>query len=705
MNPELGIDIETFSSNDIKCGMHKYAEAVDFAILLFSYSFNDGPVEVIDIALGETIPDQVLAWLIDPNVTKTAHNAPFEILCISTFLKIELDPMQWSCTMAWAAQAGLPLSLDNIAKVLKTVAQKDAAGKRLIKFFTMPVKPLKKYGNRTRHLPGVATLAEFELLFKPETAKKAYIDYCELVNSEWVDFRSYVKDDVRTEQGVRKEIAWFKIPAFEKKLWVIDQKINNLGIMVDMELVNNAVRIDLLNADELVDDIRGISTVDNPRSAQQVMAYLNEKTNLNITSLNKSTLPLLKQQFESLKSEWHDNTDLENAEDVLYLREQASRTSIKKYLKMQLSVCANGRIKGLLQIYGANRTRRWAGRNIQPHNLKKSALPLDGVKTPHDVLVEADKHADLKELTVARNLVKAGNLTILKLCYADVGLVLSYLMRPAFIPAPGKKFYISDLAAIEARIAAWLAGEQWRLELFKNKGADIYLESVSRMLNIPLETLTKKSPERQTGKVSELSLGYQGGPAAIMRMEESTGVPLNKRIPVELLPGIVKAWRKANPKIVQAWYDLQNTAIKCIRDGFAVYKFNICFRMQNRNMIITLPSDGELVYINTRYTGDKIIYEGLNQTTKQWQTLDTYGGKLFENIVQAIARDVLAISIVEIDERGYPIPLHVHDEVVVEHDEHDDICEELTEILSTPVSWAPGLPLSAETFSSYFYKK
>lgn len=637
---ELGIDIETYSETDIKAGVHKYCEDPKFDVTLLGYSIDNEEPVVLDLLSGDKIPPFIYEAILSSQVLKTAYNAAFEIACLSKYFGLPLDPKQWSCTQALAAQAGLPFGLDNVAKALGSGQQKDAKGKELIKYFTMPCKPSKANGMRTRNYP--------------------QHDFF-----RWLDFKYYCGQDVRTEQDIRRNVlSWFEVSAFEKPVWFLDQKINNVGVCVDKKLIVNAIAMEAVVADELTEEMIKLTGIKNPKSAKQVKDYIMSSTGLEITSLNKASMPDVMKQV--------DNKETEH---VLKIREQLSRSSIKKFTAMEGSAGAGDRIRGLFMYYGANRTGRFAGRNVQVHNLKRN---------------------DLKDLDFARQLVRAGKLDVLKLTYGDVGLVLSNLIRTAFIPSPGNRLGISDLSAIEARIVAWLADETWRLEVFKTHGK-IYEASASQMFKIPMDQVTKEI--RFKGKISELALGYQGAAGALERMGA-----LTMGLKLEELPGLVKLWRKANPKIVRLWYALQEAAVECIVDNAMIQlPHGIRFSMRNRNMIITLPSGRDLVYLNAKYVAGRILYMGMDQTTKQWCMQDTYGGKLLENVTQAIARDVLVVGMQRIDAAGHEIVMHVHDEVVV--DTPDDVADELTQLMSAPISWAAGLPLGAESFMADYYQK
>ena len=630
---ELAIDIETYSGITIKAGVHKYVEDPDFQILLFAYSEDKEPIEIVDLAMGERIPEYLLNALEDPQVLKTAYNASFEMTCLQRYFQNKLDPSQWSCTMALAAQAGLPFGLDAVAKALGTSVQKDRAGKDLIKLFTVP----NKKGERV--LP------------------EAHFD-------KWLDFKSYCCDDVATEQAVRDSLKWFTVSDFEKEVWAFDQKINNRGVTVNMDLVTQAIRIDAIITQEAIEEMQSLTDISNPRSAAQVKKFIAESTGVEVASLNKATMAEVNEIFAG--------TD---TAVILRIRERLSRSSVKKYAAMALSVCADNRIRGLFQYYGANRTGRWAGRQVQVQNLVRNSL---------------------KDLDFARRLVMAGSLDVLKLTYDDVGIVLSNLIRTAFIPASGKQLIVSDFSAIEARAIAWLADEQWRLDVFATHGK-IYEASASQMFKVPLDKVTKDL--RQKGKISELALGYQGAGGALERMGA-----LSMGLTLEELPGLVRKWRQANRKIVKFWYDVQDAVIEVLTEGDRrTLPHGLAFSVKNKNLIIQLPSGRELVYLSAKYTNDKITYMGLSQTTKQWCTQDTYGGKLVENIVQATARDILTDAMLRIEKADFPIIMHVHDEAVIEYP--SDCSEIVTNIMKAPISWAKGLPLNAETFIAKYYQK
>ena len=637
---ELAIDIETYSETDIKSGVHKYVEDPNFKILMIAYSINNGQVKLIDCEMDEEneMPDEFIINFFNPNVLKTAYNASFEIACLNKFFNCELDPKQWSCTMALAAQTGLPFGLDAVAKALNTFSQKDSKGKDLVKYFTMPCKPTKSNGMRIRNL--------------------FYHDF-----DKWLDFRSYCMQDVYTEQDVRRQLKWFKISSFEKPMWALDQKINNAGVRIDLNLVRNAIKIEDVVTKKLTMQMNKLTNIENPKSNTQVKKFIKEISGIDISSLSKTSMP------EVINSV--GNIDV--ISKVLKIREQLSRTSIKKFTAMINSVCKDGKIRGLFQYYGANRTGRWAGRNVQLQNLKRNKL---------------------KDLDFARKLVKENNLSVLELNYDDIPDVLSNLIRTAFIPEPGNRLIVSDFSSIEARIVAWLANETWRLDVFKTHGK-IYEASAAMMFKVPIENVDEDL--RMKGKIAELALGYQGSVGALERMGGSSmGLDSNEML------GIVKRWRKASPRIVKLWYTVQECFIEAITTGCSSTKY-LKFKRKNNNITIELPSGRELVYINAKFHRDKITYMGMDQTTKQWTVQDTYGGKLVENITQAIARDVLANALVKVDKSGHNIIMHVHDEIVI--DNKEDVSDKITNILSLPIDWAPGLPLEAKTFVTNYYQK
>jgi DNA polymerase len=650
----LAIDIETFSSADLKkSGVYKYVESPDFDILLFAYSIDGEPTQIVDLANGEQLPEKILIALTSPYVLKTAFNANFERTCIRKKFKTDLPVQQWECTAVKASMLGLPLNLETVAKVLNLEEQKLSTGKSLIRYFTVPCKPSKVNGGRTRNLPE----------HSPE---------------KWDLFKDYCIQDVVTEQTVRERIAFFNPPIFEKKLWHIDQTINDGGILLDPAFVHNAIRMDATYRDRLTKEAIDITGLENPNSLSQLKEWLNENSEEAITSLTKTDIPELLKQISN-----------EDVKRVLNIRQEMSKTSVKKYGSMIKGICTDKRLRGLLQFYGANRTGRWAGRLVQVHNLPKNELP---------------------DLELAREIVKTGDLELLELLFGNVPDTLSQLIRTSFVAAEGNRLLVSDFSAIEARIIAWLAGEKWRLDVFATHGK-IYEASAAHMFKVPIESVTKGSDLRQKGKMSELALGYQGGPDAIIKIEISNKTPVEKRIPEEELPKLVVMWRQANKAIVNFWKIVNDAAITAVDTGQKItIKHGITFFVERGILFIELPSKRRLSYLRpklhpNRFGGVSLVYEGMDQTTKQWKRQETYGGKLVENIVQAIARDCLADAIIRINDAGYKIVMHVHDEIVSEMPNSKGSIEEINGIMSQPIPWAKGLLLKAEGYETLYYRK
>lgn len=648
----LSIDIETYSSNDIAgCGVYKYVEAEDFAVLLFAYSCDYGPVEIVDFASGETLPEHIFKALTNPKVLKTAFNATFERVCLSKFFGVSLTAEQWECTMVRSAMLGLPMSLAAVAKVLKLDEQKMDEGKALIRYFSVPCKPTKTNGMRTRNLP--------------EHAPK-----------KWEVFKTYCRRDVEVENGIRQRTEAFKIPSFEKELYNIDQRINDRGVMVDMPFVKNAIRMSLVYSGRLSAEAAELTGLDNPNSVAQLKTWLEQETGNEVKSLNKKDMP------DIIKT-----ADGERVQRLLAIRQELGKTSVKKYEAMEKAVCTDNRVRGLLQFCGASRTGRWSGRLVQVQNLPQNHL---------------------SDLDLARRLVTDGDLDILEMCYGNVPDTLSQLIRTAFIAKLGHTFIVSDFSAIEARVIAWLARERWRLDVFRTHGK-IYEASAAMMFHVPVESITKTDPRRQKGKIAELALGYQGSVGAMKSMGgERMGLS------EEEMQEIVNNWRKANPAIVALWETVQSAAMSVINGREAGIQRGIYFRNELGAMTIQLPSGRKLFYpraaleVREKF-GRKskvITYEGQNQTTKKWEVQETYGGKLVENIVQAIARDCLAVTMVRLEKLGYPIVFHVHDEVILEVPEGGDkTLAEVCEIFKQPIPWAEGLPLKGDGYVTKYYKK
>lgn len=654
MGRVLSIDIETFSSKDIKnCGLYNYVQSTDFEILLFAYSFDDEPVKIIDLAQQEQLPDDVVAALSDKNIIKTAYNAAFEWYCLNKFWNSPIE--QWRCTMVKGLYCGYPAGLASIGNAMGLAEDKKkmTAGKALIRYFCVPCKPTKTNGGRTRNLP------------------KHDLD-------KWNLFKEYCKQDVVTEKEIKNILDSVDFPQSEQEMWIIDQLMNAYGVQIDKELVDGAIYIDKVRTEELLTEAVQISELSNPNSIAQLKEWISETTGLEVNSLSKSDVPVLIENVES-----------EKVKRMLEIRQELSKTSTKKYLAMDNAVCNDLRVKGLLQFYGANRTGRWAGRLVQVQNLPRNYL---------------------KTLDLARELVKNQNIDAIKVIYGNVPDTISQLIRTAFVAPTEKEFVVADFSAIEARVISWLAGEQWRLDVFKTHGK-IYEASASQMFGVPIDKIKKGNPEyaiRQKGKVAELALGYQGGSGALIQMGA-----LNMGLSEEELPEIVERWRNSNKRIVDLWHTIQSCALKTISTGIpqAMQK-GIVFCLENGNLVVTLPSKRKLFYIKPeiikkQFGSEAISYMGQNQTTKKWEKIPTYGGKLTENIIQAIARDCLAESIKNLVKAGYVPVFHIHDEVICEVPENDKKLnlKNAVKIMCKPIEWAEGLPLNADGFTSKYYKK
>ncbi len=644
---ELGIDIETYSSYDLKsCGVYRYVEAPDWAILLFAYAVDGGPVQCVDLASGETLSEDVLAALTDPAVVKTAYNATFERVNLGKYLGIRLDPAQWRCTMVRAARLGLPLPLGQCGEVLRLEAGKMKEGAALIRYFSLP-------GKNGRHYPADA----------PE---------------RWATFKAYNIRDVEVEQAILAKVRRLEVPAFDDQLYIADQEINDRGVLIDRQLVANAERFDTEYKALLARQAKTLTGLDNPNSPAQLKRYLLETTGSEVETLNKKTLADLKDQL----AEYPD------AQELIELRQDMAKTSSKKYTAMLKCVCDDGRIHGLLQFYGAARTGRWAGRLVQVQNLPQNHLA---------------------SLDYARSLVKRGDLEEFTDNYSNPTHVLSELIRTAFIAAPGHTFHVCDFSAIEARVIAWLAGENWVLDVFKN-GGDIYCSTASKMFGVPVEKHGQNAELRQKGKIAVLALGYGGGVSAL---EAMGGARLGLSEDEE--KEIVQLWRKSNQNITQLWQTLEAAAIKAIETGESVrVNRGIEVGRQWGMLTITLPSGRTLCYPrvsigierNDGWRGDHEIieYEGTNQTTKKWGKIRTYGGKLTENVVQAIARDILGVVILRAREAGLPVVFHIHDEIVVEAQPSQTL-EQVEALFSKPIEWCRDLPLKGAGYTTPYYLK
>ena len=642
----LSIDIETYSSANLtKTGVYRYVEAPDFEILLFGYSIDSQPVQVVDLTCGKKIPEEVLAALEDESVIKWAFNAAFERICLSRFLGLPtgeyLDPESWRCSMIWAATMGLPLSLEGVGAVLGLEKQKLTEGKDLIKYFCQPCAPTKSNGQRTRNRPFHAP-------------------------DKWAAFKRYNLRDVETEMGIQQKLRKFPVPDAVWEEYHIDQEINDRGVRLDMELVHQAIEMDTRSRQELTDAMRQLTALENPNSVQQMKQWLSDN-GLETDSLDKKAVA------EMLK------TAPPKLCDVLTLRQQLAKSSVRKYQAMEKTVCSDGRARGMFQFYGANRTGRFSGRNIQLQNLPQNHLP---------------------DLAEARALVCSGDFEGVELLYEDVPDTLSQLIRTAFIPRDGAQFLVADFSAIEARVIAWFAGERWRQEVFE-KGGDIYCASASQMFKVPVEKHGINGHLRQKGKIAELALGYGGSTGALKAMGA-----IEMGLTEEELPPLVDAWRQSNPNIVKFWWAVDRAVMEAVKYKHTTSDYGLAFSCRSGMLFITLPSGRKLAYVKpkvgtNKFGGECITYEGVG-STKKWERLDSYGPKFVENIVQATARDILCYAMRTL--RCCSIVMHIHDELVIEADpcmSLEAVCEQMGR---TP-PWAKGLLLRADGYATPFYKK
>lgn len=658
----LSIDIETYSDVPLqKSGVYRYCESPNFEILLFGYSADSGPVQVVDLACGEKIPADVLDALTDDAVTKWAFNASFERVCLSRYLRdlgVSLDPFHdrhplsqecarflnpesWHCSMVWAATMGLPLSLEGVGAVLGLEKQKLTEGKDLIKFFCQPCAPTKTNGQRTRNRPFHAP-------------------------DKWEAFKRYNLRDVETEMGIQQRLAKFPVPDQVWEEYHIDQEINDRGVRLDMELVHAAIEMDTRSRRELTTAMRRITALENPNSVQQMKQWLSDN-GMETESLDKKAVAeLLKDAPEELR-------------EVLSLRQQLAKSSVRKYQAMENTVCSDNRARGMFQFFGAARTGRFSGRNIQLQNLPQNHLP---------------------DLAEARALVRAGDFDSVELLYEDVPDTLSQLIRTAFIPKDGMQFLVADFSAIEARVIAWYAGEIWRQKVFE-KGGDIYCASASQMFKVPVEKHGINGHLRQKGKIAELALGYGGSVGALKAMGA-----IEMGLTEDELPPLVDAWRQSNPNIVKFWWDVDRAVMEAVRYKHTTSSYGLTFSCRSGMLFITLPSGRNLAYVKpkvgtNKFGGECITYEGVG-ATKKWERLDSYGPKFVENIVQATARDILCHAMKTL--RCCSIVMHIHDELVIEADPRmslDAVCEQMGR---TP-PWAKGLLLRADGYATPFYKK
>ena len=656
----LSIDLETFSSVPIgKAGAYKYIQSPDFEILLFAYSVDGSPVEIVDLARGEILPEWLYAAVKSPEYIKHAYNAAFEWYCLSKFYGFMLPVNQWRDTMLHGLYCGFTAGLDATGKALGLPAEKQklAVGKSLIRYFCVPCAPTKTNGGRTRNYP------------KHDPDK-------------WELFKTYCIGDVVTEMEIDARLSAFPVPDDIEKQGQTDLTINARGVSVDMGMVRGALEIDAASRDSLMEEAVRITGLENPNSIAQLSQWLEKATNTPVTDLRKDTVAAM---LESQAVTGY-------AERMLEIRQELGKTSTKKYDAIEVAVCGDGRVRGLLQFYGANRTGRWAGRLVQVQNLPRTYIG---------------------QLPLARDAVRNKESDKLRVLYGSVPDTLSQLIRTSFVASRGNKLVDADFSAIEARVISWLAGEQWRLEVFRTHGK-IYEASASQMFGVPIEKIKKGNPEyelRQKGKVAELALGYQGSSGALISMGA-----LKMGIPEEDLSDIVTRWRDANKMIVDLWYSLESAAVSVIQTGapagvrglILAREFDIEHNLDF--LTITLPSKRKLYYASPELGANQwgrpsILYRGVNQTTKQWTQLETYGGKLVENVVQAIARDCLAAAIEHLEEAGFPVVFHVHDEVVIDCPESRADLDAVVQIMTQPIPWAADLPLNADGWVGDFFKK
>lgn len=646
---KLSCDIETFSDVDlIRCGVYKYADSPNFEMLLFAYAADDGDVHIIDIAGSEELPEEIIQAIKLDTVVKTAYNAQFERVCLSRYLKLPegeyLNPQSWYCTAVQAAELALPLSLADVGSVLGLERQKMTEGKELIKYFCVPCKPTKSNGNRTRNRP------------------------CHDIN-KWETFKKYCMRDVDVERQIADKLKMYPISDEEHRLYVLDQIINDRGVLVDSELAEQAVKLNSIQTAVAVEQAYMITGLENPNSVTQLKQWLKEN-GVEIESLSKKAVKSLA-----------DETDGDVSE-MLKLRLLMAKTSVKKYEAVIRSVCRDNRVHGMMRFCGANRTGRWSGNILQPQNLPQNHLP---------------------DLTLARDIVKDGDFEMLDMMFGNVPNVLSELIRTVLIPKPNHRFIVADFSAIEARVLAWIAGEQWRIDTFKN-GGDIYCASASKMFKVPVEKHGVNGELRQKGKISELACGYGGSVGALKNMGAvEMGVQENE------LQGLINDWRNANPRIVRFWYEVGNAAMKATKEKTTVPLGKLVFAYERGILFIRLPSGRRLSYIKprigtNRFGGDSITYMGIN-SAKKWDRLETFGGKLTENIVQGTARDLLANALINAANAGYDTVFHVHDEIICEVPNGYGSVDELCRLMCIKPDWADGLPLNADGFECEYYKK
>lgn len=644
----LGIDIETFSSVSLRdCGVHKYAASPDFEVLLFGYTFNRCPVKTIDLTQ-EELPEDIKQMLTDPQILKTAFNAAFERTCLARFLQTELPVSQWSCTAVMARELGLPSSLEKVGEAvgLPEDKQKLKTGRALIRYFSVPCKPTNANGGRTRNLP------KHDL-------------------ERWALYKEYNSQDVVAEQEIRRRLESYFIHPDEWSLWQFDQAINDRGVLCDIELAQNAVELDRVVKARLYEKAQLLTGISNPKSTAQVKAWIENEAGIEVESLNKKNIAKVRADADSC-----------SVNELLDIRAGLSKTSTEKYNAMLRTAGTDGRIRGLTLFCGASRTGRWAGRLVQMQNLPQNKMP------------DAD-------LDIARQLVKQKDLESLDLCFEDVAGTLSQLIRTAFIPKAGCRFIVCDYHAIEAVVLAYLAGEEWRLEVFRTHGK-IYEASAEQMFHLPAGSVKKGDPMRQKGKIAELALGYGGSVGALKSMGA-----LDMGLTEEELKPLVDSWRAANPAITKFWWDVDAAVKRTIktRATTKIRQGGISFYKEGPLMRLQLPSQRALSYVRPRLIEESITYEGTMQASGAWGRIESYGPKFVENIVQAYARDILAGAIKRLEEAGFPIVFHVHDEVICEVPVGKGSPEEIADIMTAPVDWAPGIPLTAAAYECDYYRK
>lgn len=648
----ISIDIETFSSVDLgKCGVYKYAESPDFEILLFGYSVDGSPVQVVDLASGERIPDEILATLMDPDIQKWAFNAQFERICLSRYLSDlgvaigtgngYLNPDSWFCSMVWSATLGLPLSLEGVGAVLGLEKQKLTEGKTLIRYFCIPCSPTKANGGRTRNYPAD----------DPE---------------KWKKFKAYNLRDVETEIGIQAKLSRFLVSGSVWSEYHLDQAINDRGIGVDMPFVHSAIDLDGISRELLTDELQKKTGLENPNSVMQMKEWLSQNGLETDTLGKKAVEQLIKESPEDMA-------------EVLKLRQQLAKSSVKKYTAILNAVCRDSRVRGMFQFYGANRTGRFAGRLVQLQNLPQNHM---------------------SDLEAARGLIKVRNYEAVSLLYDNIPDTLSQLIRTAFVPQNGNKFIVSDFSAIEARVLAWLAGEQWRMDVFE-QGKDIYCSSASQMFGVPVEKHGINGYLRQKGKIAELALGYGGSVGALKAMGA-----LEMGLSEDELQPLVNAWRNTNPAITDLWWEVDRCVKETVKYRVPTKTHGIRFSYESGFLFITLPSGRRLTYVKPRigmnqFGSESVTYEGVGGT-KKWERLESYGPKFVENITQAIARDILMYSMKTLE--GYAITAHVHDELIIECPKETDLDYICKQMGKTP-PWADGLVLRADGYECEFYKK